>query len=153
MNCDFIDSLSEEQLEQLKQLINEKQKCNSMKYRLTENTKMLGNFKLFQIQRTSDGKLGGWVESEKNLSQEGNCWVFDDAIIYGNALVCGNAQVLDNAKVYGNAKISDNALVYNTAQVCGDARVSGSAQVYGDAKVYGDAWVSGNARVYGGFIS
>ena len=37
------------------------------------------------------GDLGGLVESEANLSQDGNAWV------YGNAMVCGDA------KVYGNA--------------------------------------------------
>jgi hypothetical protein len=37
------------------------------------------------------------VESERNLSQEGNCWVC------GNAKVCGDAEVCGNAKVCGNA--------------------------------------------------
>lgn len=35
------------------------------------------------------GDLGGWIESEKNLSHEGNAWVS------GNAWVYGDARVLD----------------------------------------------------------
>ena len=86
-----------------------------MKYKLTKNTKEVNGITLFQIQALKDfgdvkkGDLGGWIEKENNLSQEGNCWVSGDA------------------KVYGNAKVSDNAIV------------SGNAKVYGDAKVFGEA--------------
>lgn len=45
------------------------------------------------------GELGGYIESENNLSQAGDCWV------YGNARVCGNAWVYDSARVCGNAEI------------------------------------------------
>ena len=30
------------------------------------------------------GDFGGYVESEKNLSHEGNCWVYDGAKVYGD---------------------------------------------------------------------
>ena len=49
------------------------------------------------------GDVGGYIECERNLSQDGNAWVSDDARIYGNALVCGNARVYGDAQVYGNA--------------------------------------------------
>ena len=42
------------------------------------------------------GDVGGYIECERNLSQDGNAWV------YGNARVRGNALVCDNARVYGN---------------------------------------------------
>lgn len=45
------------------------------------------------------GELGGWIESEKNLSHGGNAWV------YGNAQVCGDAQVYGDAQVFGNAQV------------------------------------------------
>ena len=67
------------------------------------------------------GDLGGYVEKEDNLAQEGNAWVYGDAWVYGNAEVYGNAWVYGNAEVYG------------------DARVSGDAEVSGDARVYGNA--------------
>ena len=75
------------------------------KYRLTEETTKVGNRPLYRIQALRDfgnvkeGDIGGYIESEKNLSQDGNAWV------YGNARVSGNACVYGNARVYGNADI------------------------------------------------
>jgi hypothetical protein len=106
-------------------------------YKLTKNTKTEFGVKLFQIEATIDfkwakkGELGGWIEKEENLEQDGDAWV------YGNA------------RVYGDARVSGDARVYGNAQVYGDAWVSGDARVYGNARVYGDARVSGDARVYG----
>jgi len=54
----------------------------------------------------ASGDLGGYVESEKNLSQDGDAWV------YGNARVYGNAQVYGNARVSGNAWVSANVFLY-----------------------------------------
>lgn len=106
------------------------------------------------------GDLGGWIESEENLSHEGSCWVDGEAKIYGhanvrdNACVCENACVCDNAcvcgyaEVYGNATVFGNAAVCEAACVCGNARVGGdAAEVYGYATVFGNAAVCGNAKV------
>ena len=38
-----------------------------------------------------EGDVGGWIESEENLSHDGDCWVKDDAVVYGNALVSGRS--------------------------------------------------------------
>ena len=113
------------------------------KYELTEETKEFYGRTLYRIKALKDfgdvevGDLGGYIESESNLMQEGCAWV------YGNAMVYGSARVCDNAKVYGDAKVFDNANVY------GDAKVFGNANVYGDAMVLGSADVCGSANVYG----
>jgi hypothetical protein len=105
--------------------------------------------KLFRIKAlvafgdVAKGELGGFIEKEGNLSNDGNAWVSGDAWVYGNAWVSGDAWV------YGNAQVSGNAWVYGDAQVYGNAWVSGNAQVSGNVRVYGNAQVSGNARVYG----
>ena len=114
-----------------------------MKYRITENSKLFYGTTLYQIQGVDNGELGGWIEKESNLDQEGSCWV------YGNALVLGDARVLGDAQVYGDARVLGNARVFGDAQVFGDARVSGNAEVFGDAQVYGDARVYGDAQVFG----
>ena len=117
------------------------------KYRLTEETTKVGNRTLYRIQALRDfgnvkeGDIGGYIESEKNLSQDGNAWVSGDARVYGNACVYGDACV------YGNARVSGNACVYGNAWVYGDARVSDNAQVSGDAWVSGNAQVSGDADI------
>ena len=107
------------------------------KYEFTGETKLWGDSTLHRIRRLRDGKLGGWIESEDNLSQEGNCWVDDDAM------------VADSARVYDNAKVSLWAKVYNNAQVYGNANVSAFAEVYDNAKVYDAAHVDSNVKVYG----
>ena len=44
------------------------------------------------------GELGGYIEKEENLSENGNAWVSDDAIVSGNAWVSelGDVVVLKN---------------------------------------------------------
>ena len=81
------------------------------------------------------GDIGGYIEGEYNLSQQGNSVVLGDAEVYGNAKVCGDAKVYGNAKVCGDAMVFGDAKVYGNAKVCGDAEVYGNAEVCGDAKV------------------
>ena len=95
----------------------------------------------------SSGDLGGYIESEKNLSQDDNAWVSGNARVSGDAWVSGNARVSDNAWVSGNARVYDNAWVSGNARVSGDAWVSGNARVSGDAWVSDNAWVYGNAAI------
>ena len=86
-----------------------------------------------------EGELGGYVEKEENLSNDGNAWVAGDARVYGNAWVAGDARVYGNAWVYGDARVFGNARVYGDAEVFGNARVYGDAGVFGNAGVFGDA--------------
>ena len=120
-----------------------------MKYELTDETIDVSGTTLHRIKALKDfgnvkkGELGGYVESEYNLSQIGNCWVYGNARVCGDAELCGNAKVCGNARVCGNAEVCGNAWVYGNAEVCGNAKV------YGNAWVYGNAELCGNARVYG----
>ena len=76
-----------------------------MKYKLTDETKNFCGKVLHRIvcvtafASVAVGDTGGWVESEKNLSQSGYAWV------YGNACVYGDAEV---------SKSSDYAVYKNT---------------------------------------
>ena len=91
------------------------------KYRLTDDVLNVdGGMKLYRIQNV-DGYFGGFIEKESNLSQEGFCWVDEDAWVYGNARVYGDAQVYENAQVSGSAWICENARVYGDARVFEDA--------------------------------
>ena len=139
----------------------------SKKYKLTDETINLNGATLYRIEALKDfgeikkGDKGGFIESENNLSHEGNAWVYDDACVSDNALVTDDACVSDNARVYGNAWlynntrvcgyawVADNARVYGDAIVCDDSSVFGSACVYDNAHVYGDALVRGYACVRG----
>ena len=70
------------------------------KYELTAEFIEKWGKKLFRIKAlisfgsVEAGELGGYVEKEDNLAQDGDAWVCDDAWVYGNAWVCGNADYL-----------------------------------------------------------
>ena len=127
----------------------------SKKYELTNETKTLADGTVLHRIRAlmeprfgvEAGELGGFVEGENNLSQDGDAWVYGDACVSGNAWVSGNACVSGYAKVYGNAKVSGDAWVSGDAKVYGDAWVYGNAKVSDYAEVYGNAKVSGDAEV------
>ena len=75
------------------------------------------------------GALGGYVASEKNLVQTGNCWVCDGAKVYGNAIVKDNAVVGKDAVISENAVILENAYVIEKSVVEGNCIVKGHAGV------------------------
>ena len=93
------------------------------KYEFTGEMKKFYGLTLKRIRRISDGAIGGWIESEGNLSHEGECFVYDEAV------VCGEAKVFDEARVCGEA------VVFGKAEVYGKARVFDEAEVYGEAVV------------------
>ena len=151
-------------------------KMEQKKYRLTAETMRFNGVMLHRIKALKDfgdvetGELGGWVESERNLSQEGNCWITTDAKayanaeIYGNAVLERNAIACENTSIYGNARISDavisgfthifgNVEIYGESVVGGDARLHGNVMVIGakviDADVYGNVVICDSAYVHG----
>ena len=123
------------------------------KYELTDETKGFDGKTLYRIRALIDfgfvkaGDFGGWIEKEENLSQEGRCWVYDNASVFGNANVSGNANVFGNTKVFGNALVSGNANISSNAKVFGDANVCGNANVFGNACVCDNARVCENMQV------
>lgn len=80
-------------------------------------------------------ELGGYVEDESNLSHEGDCWIGENAKVYGHATVTGSALVSGKAQVYGGAHITDHAFVCEAAQVCGGARIGGDLMIRKNAYV------------------
>ncbi len=123
--------------------------------------------KLYRIEALKDfadvkkGSLGGFVENDKNLSQEGNCWIYldgkvydnakvwGDAVIDGFAQVCNNALVFKEAHVRGHSKIKDNARVFDNARIEGNSIVKDNAQVYGNSLLLDNAQVCDNAHLIG----
>lgn len=83
------------------------------KYELIQGSEITicGGTKLMRIRALGDfgnvkkGDIGGYIESEENLSHNGNCWVYNMAKVYGDA------RVYDDARVYGDARVCDVAKV------------------------------------------
>ena len=114
------------------------------KYKLTgEKTSFQGRT-LYRIQALKDfddvkaGDKGGFIEYTENLSQKGNCWIYDDSI------AVGDAWIRDNAKVRGSSTIEDSEIfesssileshIYANSSVCGRTFVCFS-KVGGNSKL------------------
>ena len=87
------------------------------KYEFTGEVIQINGHNLKQIRALIDfgkvkaNEIGGYIESENNLSHSGDAWICGDAQVSGNARVCGNAQVYGDARVFGDAQVSGNARV------------------------------------------
>ena len=96
------------------------------------------------------GDIGGWIESEDNLSHDGMCWVDDEAMVFeqavvkDNAYICGNARIEEYAVVCGNASADENAVVAGKSTLAGLAIVYDNAQIRGLVTVDGDIIIKGN---------
>ena len=110
----------------------------------------------------SAGDLGGFVESESNLSFEPDdtAWIFDDAIacndayvdkgavLRGEAVVCDNAYISMGAVLSGHARVEDNAYIRG-AVLSASARASGVSMILNDKDTMGVPILSGHCAVYG----
>ena len=101
------------------------------------------------------GDLGGFVESEENLSQTGNCWIFDSAIAMDNAWVMDNAQMHGHSQMFGNSKMFessrmwDNSQMFDDSQMWGSSRMSGNSKMFDNAKMWDDSQMFGSSRISG----
>lgn len=117
------------------------------KYRLTDETVRHFGSLVYRIEALIDfddvkaGDKGGFVESEANLSHEGNCWIYDDAV------AAANSRVYEDAKLHDNAVIDDFAKISGKAQAFEGVRIVESAEVSGEAKLYNGCWVGGFSKV------
>ena len=108
------------------------------------------------------GDLGGFVESESNLSYEpgDDAWIFDDAIACSNAYVdrssclrgssvaCDNAYVSRGAPLTGQARAEDDAYIRG-AVLSDHARASGFAVIVHNQDTGSAPTLSGHCAVYG----
>lgn len=78
------------------------------KYILTGKMILFRGRELWQIKRPS-GELGGFIESERNLSQEGSCWIFQGGRVFDFATVIDHAWVF--GVVGGNATVAGGATI------------------------------------------
>ncbi len=146
---------------------------NNPKYRLSEQSilDMEHGVVLYRIvaQRTFEsteriikkGSIGGYVCGYHNLSQDGKCWVDDNARIFGqarileNAFIKGNSTVSDDvevsgyAKVMGCVKLKENVLIGGEATIEDNAVIEGNVIVQDKCRVYENAIITGDVQLFG----
>ena len=129
------------------------------KYEIIDKKERLFNPTIYRIKALKNfgdvkkGDLGGWIEKEDNLSQEGNCWVYDEAVVADDAVVLDNARLYDRTEITNNAVVCNDAnlygyaIVYKNAKICGNARISDNVVIADNAVVSGNAHVNGDAKI------
>lgn len=101
-----------------------------------------------------EGDIGGFVESEENLSQYGDCWVYDSGKVYDDAFVRSNATVREGAEVSERAIMCDHSRAMGLSKVKGDAIMTDNSTITGYACVQGRTKVvGGDTIINGGFHS
>ena len=140
------------------------------KYELTNETITIGLVTLHRIKAlrsfndVKKGDKGGFIESEDNLSHEGNSWVYNEAKVYHKAKVLDNAIVRDYAVITGYAIISDNVTVMDKTFVTNKAKIldyaviedyafiSDKAVISGFSTIKDKAFIYGKAKIEGCII-
>ena len=113
-------------------------------------------------EQVKAGDLGGFVESESNLSFEAGdeAWIFDDAICAGDgyvdkgsclrerAVVCGNAYVSWGTEMSGDSRAEDDAYIRG-ARLSRYARASANSMILQSPTTKVSPILTGNCAVYG----
>lgn len=99
------------------------------------------NFKTAPVKR---GDKGGYIEGVANLSETGDCWVYDNAIVCDMGRVIGNARILNNAIVDSFATVADGFIMDN-AHITENAYINSGNEI----KIQDNAVVKGNTKIIG----
>ena len=98
--------------------------------------------------------MGGFVEKESNLSQEGACWIYDDAICCENGEIKEEAALYDGSLVRGSAVVTGDTTFYDRAVAKSDCYICGG-EIKEDAVISGKAFIDTvgiNAPIIGGEV-
>lgn len=123
------------------------------KYKLIEGSRFWQYGRpLYRIQALRDfsdvkkGDLGGFVESEANLSQMGDCWIYDMAQAMENSRVEDDACLRDCSKMYGSSLLKDKAQLQGCARMIQYASLEDNAVAI-DADILGFATITGDVVI------
>ena len=92
-------------------------------------------------EQVGPGALGGYVQTEDNLSQDGTCWIYDQAICCEEAVVEDDGRMFDGAVARGSALISGDGRMFERAVAEGNSSFF-SGELKEDARLSGNAVVN-----------
>lgn len=98
------------------------------------------------------GTSGGWVDADNVLSQQGDCWIYDEnAMAFAGTEITGNARITQPCTLYNNVRIGDNVWI-DRADISDGARIGDnvtiqSSSVRGECAIYGDARVLNQSEI------
>ena len=143
----------------------------SRKYELTNITMKFKERTLYRIRALKDfsnvkkGDLGGWVSSENNLSQEGDCWIYDEAKCMDNARMYDNSTMHDyskmydysimrgNSEMYGHSEMFNYSEMYDYSIMHDNSIMYDYSEMHDHSRMYGDSILKDEEKLYGELIS
>lgn len=113
------------------------------KYELTNNKEVLKDGTIvYQIKALKDfgegdylvkaGDLGGYIEKESNLSQEGECWIFSGIVTGNNTVISGNIKIIGKVFIDGHYryyKSESKIIIRGSASLSNSGSDSGSFNI------------------------
>ena len=93
------------------------------------------------------GNIGGHVETEDNLSHDGNCWIYNEAMCMDNARVCDNAKMYNRSCMYNNSKMFGNSIMYDYSRMYDNAMMYDNSKMYSNSIMYDDSTMYGNSEM------
>ena len=105
------------------------------------------------------GDLGGYVESAYNLSQYGDCWLYDDSRMFDHSRMRGNSQMhdhslmldysimLDNSRMHDNSMMLDYSRMFDYSHMHGNSRMHDHSemrdysQMHGNSRMHDNSWM------------
>ena len=93
------------------------------------------------------GDIGGFVESEYNLSHEGNCWIYNNAKAMDNSRIYDNSKMYNNSKMYGHSEMHDNSEMYEDSVMYNDSRIYDNSAMYNNSKMRDNSVMYNNSKM------
>ena len=94
------------------------------------------------------GDVGGWVCSENNLSQEGDCWIYNEAKCLDNAMIFDNAKMYDNSVMCNNAKMYNNAIMLNNSTMFDSSRMYDNSTMFNNAMMFDNSIMLNDSKMF-----
>ena len=102
---------------------------------------------LKDFRNVRKGDIGGYVQKEKNLSQEGNCWIYD------NAKAMDSSRIYDNSEMHDNSVMHENSIMFDNSEIHDSSIMHDNCRMYNDSRMYGDSKLNNKAKLYGKLFS
>ena len=107
------------------------------------------------------GTLGGYIQNEKNLSQQGSCWIDNLSLVIDNARIEDDAQI-ENSTISDFAVVKDNVSCKNS-KICNNAHIEKTSFIANsivddncyvtDTSMINDSQLQGDLEIYNSIIN
>ena len=124
------------------------------KYEMTNITMEFEERTLYRVRALKNfrnvkaGDLGGWVSGKHNLSQEGDCWIYDEAKCMDNARMYHNSAMYNNAVMCDFSEMHGCSEMHNYSAMLDNSRMYNCSAMYDNSRMYNDSKMYNNSRMF-----